>query len=69
MDKDFEYYESLPPPKLSVKARKRLNRMFREIIGSSNIPHPEVDNCYERIRSYLVRKINVLKHTLNIDEQ
>ncbi len=65
MEKDIEYYESLPPPNLSVRARKRLNRMFREIIGSSNIPHPEVDNCYEHIRSRIVRKINLLKHKLN----
>lgn len=68
MDNELEYYESLPPPKLSVRARKKLNRMFREIIGSSNIPHPEVDNCYERIRSFFVRIINVLKYKLKIDK-
>ena len=60
MDKDFEYYESLPKPELSVRARKRLNRLFREIVGSSKIPHTEVDNIYERIRSFFVRKIKVL---------
>ena len=60
MDKDFEYYESLPKPELSVRARKRLNRLFREIVGSSKIPHPEIDNIYERIRSFFVRKIKVL---------
>ncbi|MBO5332562.1 MAG: hypothetical protein J6B37_00430 [Clostridia bacterium] len=60
MDKDFEYYESLPKPELSVRARKRLNRLFREMVGSSKIPHPEVDNLYERVRSLLVRKVKVL---------
>lgn len=60
MDKDFEYYESLPKPELSVRARKRLNRLFREIVGSSKIPHPEVDNSYEQIRSFFARKIKVL---------
>ncbi len=60
MDKDSEYYQSLPSPELSVRARKRLNRLFREIVGSSNIPHPEVDNLYEQTRSLLVRKVKVL---------
>ena len=66
MDKDFEYYESLPKPELSVRARKRLNRLFREMVGSSKIPHPEVDNLYERVRSYFVRRIRVLKFNLKI---
>ena len=65
---EYEDYESLPPPELSVRARKNLNRLFRETVGSSNIPHPEVDNGYERTRSKIVRKINVLKHKLKIDK-
>ncbi len=60
----FEDYESLPPPELSVRAKRRLNRMFREIVGSSNIPHPKVDNRYEQIRSKIVRKINVLVYKI-----
>ena len=66
MDKDFEYYESLPKPELSIRARKRLNRLFREMVGSSKIPHPEVDNLYERVRSYFLRRIRVLKFNLKI---
>lgn len=62
MDKDMDCYESLPPPEISVRGRKRLNRLFRETVGSSNIPHPEVDNVYEKTRSYFVRKIKVLKY-------
>lgn len=68
MDKDFEYYASLPPPELSVRARKRLNRLFKEIVGSSKTPHPEGDNFYEQTRSFFVRKINILKHKLNINK-
>ena len=60
MDKDMEYYESLPQPEISTRGRKNLNRFFREIVGSSNIPHPEVDNSYERMRSFFARKIKVL---------
>ena len=59
IEKDIEYYESLPPPEISVRAKKRLNRMFREVVGSSNIPHPDVDNCYERIRSNIIFKIKL----------
>ncbi len=61
-------YESLPKPQLSVRARKNLNRMFREVVGSSNIPYPDVDNSYEIMRSFIVRKINILKHKMNIDK-
>ena len=68
MEKDIEYYKSLPPPELSVKARKKLNRLFREVVGSSHIPHPEVDNSYERIRSRFVRKIKLTKHKLKINK-
>lgn len=67
MEKDFEYYNSLPKPEYSVKHRRKINRLFREIVGSSNVSNPEVDNFYERTRSKLVRKINVLKHTLKLD--
>lgn len=62
MDKDVDYYESLPPPEISVRGRKRINRIFREVFGSSRIPHPEVDNIYERTRSFFARKIKILKY-------
>lgn len=67
MEKDFEYYSSLPKPEYSVKNRRKINRLFREVVGSSNIPNPEVDNFYERVRSKVVRKINVLKYKLKLD--
>ena len=31
---NFDEYESLPSPEISVRAKKRLNRLFREIVGS-----------------------------------
>lgn len=39
----------------SVWFRRRMNRVFRERGGIKNIPHPEVDTAYERIRSWIVR--------------
>ena len=68
MDKDVDYYESLPPPEISIRGRKRMNRIFREVFGSSKIPHPEVDNIYERTRSFFVRRIDILKHKLKMDK-
>ena len=64
LDDNFDEYESLPSPEISVRAKKRLNRLFRETVGSSNIPHPQVDNCYEKTRSKIIRKINLLKHKI-----
>lgn len=62
MDKDLEYYESLPEPDYSVRHRRKMNRFFREQIKSTNIPHPEVDNFYERTRSRFIIKINDTKN-------
>ena len=67
MEKDIDYYDSLPKPEISIHGKRKINRLFREIVGSSKIPHPEVDNNYERIRSNIMRKLNLLKYKLNID--
>ena len=67
MKKDFDYYNSLPKHEISMKGKRKINRLFREIIGSTKIPHPEVDNYYEHIRSKIIRKLNLLRHRLNID--
>ena len=39
----------------SVWFCRRMNRIFREQAGVREIPHPEVDTAYERIRSRIVR--------------
>lgn len=39
----------------SVWFRRRMNRLFRERCGIKEIPHPEVDTVYERVRSRIVR--------------
>ncbi len=40
--------------------KKKMNRFFREQVGIKTIPHPEVDTCYERVRSAIVRILFVL---------
>ena len=38
----------MPPP--SIRHKIRMNRLFRERVGGSLLPFPEVDNFYERVR-------------------
>ena len=44
-----------PPP--SKRHKIRMNRLFRERVGSVFLPFPEVDNFYERVRSRLIVKL------------
>ena len=44
--------------------KKKMNRLFRERIGSVTIPHPEVDNLYEKMRSGIVRRYLLIKHRI-----
>ncbi len=41
--KDME----IPPP--SKRHKIRMNRLFRERVGGTFLPFPEVDNLYERV--------------------
>lgn len=36
------------------KFKRKMNRLFREELGSKNIPHPEADNVCERVRSGII---------------
>lgn len=45
----------LSPP--SKRHKIHMNRFFREHIGSSFLPYPEVDHAYERIRSKIIRML------------
>ena len=51
--KDIE----IPPP--SKRHKIRMNRIFRENVGGSFLPFPEVDCFYERVRSKIVVKLNI----------
>ncbi len=65
-DEDVKWLESLNNyPKVEIvtsrKHKIKMNRIFRERVGSENIPFPEVDSLLERFRSQIVRKINKVK--------
>ena len=48
----------------SDKFKIRMNRVFREQAGIKNIPHPEVDNLYERVRSGIIRVYLLIIHNI-----
>ena len=56
---DYEEYDKKEKIYLSVKYRRAINRIFREYSGINKIPHPEVDNLYQRIRSAIIVKFHL----------
>ena len=56
MNDDNQINERYTPSK---RHRIQMNRLFRERVGSSFLPFPEVDNLYERIRSKIVIKLKI----------
>ena len=40
----------------SSKLKRRMNRLFRVHVGGNTIPHPEVDNWFERLRAKIIKK-------------
>ncbi len=46
----------------SDRFKRKMNRVFRERVGTEKIPHPEVDNTYERIRSKIICLKNKMFH-------
>ena len=47
--------ESEPGIEFSDNFKKRINRLFREEVGSKRAMYPEVDNVYEMMRSRVIR--------------
>ena len=47
----------IPPP--SKRYKVRMNRLFRERVGGSFLPFPEVDCFYERARSKIIVKLKI----------
>ena len=55
--------ESIPHEKIEVSKRHKIkmNRIFREVAGCPDIPFPEVDNIFERIRGKIFYMLNKVK--------
>jgi len=56
--------ESEPGIEFSDNFKKRINRLFREEVGSKRAMYPEVDNVYERMRSRVIRAKLVTENKL-----
>ena len=54
--KIIENFEKQPKEEiiLTKKFKRKMNRIFREKLCSSKIPHPEVDNLFEKLRSNII---------------
>ncbi len=58
--KDIDEFKSMLKENVTFSRRYkiRINRIFRERIGVSFLPYPEVDNLFERIRRKIVIAYN-----------
>ena len=45
----------------SHRFKRKMNRLFREVAEIENIPHPDVDNPWERLKSRVQKKIKNAK--------
>ena len=56
---DLKGEEEIKEFSRSKRYKIRMNRLFRERVGGTFLPFPEVDNFYERVRSKLVIKLKI----------
>ena len=55
VENEEKLMENAPDYEFSDRFKRRMNRLFRERAGFKKAVHPEVDNCFERTRSHIVR--------------
>ena len=60
-DEEFDIDENNEPIEVSHRHKIRMNRLFRERVGGSFLPYPEIDNIFEKTRSWFVVKLNLVK--------
>ena len=54
-----EETKDMETPLTSKRHKIRMNRLFRERVGGTFLPFPEVDNFHERARSNLIVKLKI----------
>ena len=60
-DEEFDIDDSSEPIEVSHRHKIRMNRLFRERVGGKFLPYPEVDNIFEKVRSWVVIKLHLVK--------
>ena len=57
----IEEADEMERPPATKRHMLRMNRLFRERIGSNFLPFPEADNFYQRARSKIIVKLRINK--------
>lgn len=60
-DEEFDIHEDTEPIEVSHRHKIRMNRIFRERVGGKFLPYPEIDNLFEKVRSWVVIKLHLVK--------
>ena len=60
-DEELDIDEDTESIEVSHRHKIRMNRFFRERVGGHFLPYPEVDNLFEKVRSWVVKKLHLVK--------
>lgn len=60
-DEEFDIDDNTEPIEVSHRHKIRMNRLFRERVSGKFLPYPEVDNIFEKARSWVVIKLHLVK--------
>ena len=60
-DEGLDIDDNTEPVEVSHRHKIRMNRLFRERVGGKFLPYPEVDNLFEKARSWVVIKLHLVK--------
>ena len=60
-DEELDIDENTESIEVSHRHKIRMNRFFRERVGGKFLPYPEVDNLFEKVRSWVVKKLHLVK--------
>ena len=60
-DEGLDIDDNTEPVEVSHRHKIIMNRLFRERVGGKFLPYPEVDNLFEKARSWVVIKLHLVK--------
>ena len=60
-DEEFDIDDNSEPIEVRHRHKIRMNRLFRERVRGKFLPYPEVDNIFEKARSWVVIKLHLVK--------
>ena len=60
-DEELDIDEDTESIEVSHRHKIRMNRIFRERVGGKFLPNPEVDTLFEKVRSWVVIKLHLVK--------